>query len=73
MQRFLASWRLNRAVRRSDSDHAALVNEVRSLRDSLEQERVRSRLLQVEIDLLAAINARNLERWSADLKVKDEA
>lgn len=66
MREFLRQWRLERALRRAVADSSAIVRDNASLREQLEAERVRSRILQVEVDLLCAVHSRDLARWQAD-------
>lgn len=57
---------VSRAVRRADDDNRVLAAEVTALRHSLEEERVKNRILQSEVELLAAVHARDLARWQSD-------
>lgn len=72
MREFFRRWRLARALRRAIADETRIAEENASLREQLEAERSRSRILQVEVDLLAAVHARDLARWQADTPIVRE-
>lgn len=72
MREFFRQWRLARALRRATADDTRIAQDNANLREQLEAERVRSRILQAEVDLLAATHARDLARWQADTPIVRE-
>lgn len=59
-------WSVWRALRRALADDRQIAHDNANLREQLEEEKVRSRILQVEVDLLTAVHARDLARWQSD-------
>jgi hypothetical protein len=53
----------NRADRQLERENARLSED-------LEQERVKNRLLQLEVEMLAAIHARDVSRWQVEHPIK---
>lgn len=72
MRKLWRQWRLRCAVKRAEADNLTLADEVGRLREQLETEQVKGRILQVEVDHLTAALARGLARWEADVKVSRE-